>query len=111
MPAIQTDIAAAAARVQATATISIDRVRLKAVGLHCTTANIAPTDIWAEIGIMNGSNQPVNISIPIAAGYLGTDNAIGETCDILGDSSQWLFVNVWSNAAATLRLTALTEKV
>lgn len=111
MPAIQTDIAAPAARVQTTATISIDRTRIKAVGLHCTTNGISPTDIWAEIGILNGSDQQVNISIPLAAGYLGSDNSLGKTCDILGDSSQWLYVNVWSNTAVTLRLTALTEKV
>ena len=96
MPAFQTDITAAAARVRAVATIPIDNVRVRAVGLNCVTENQSPDDLWAEIGIMNGTNNTENVATVLAAGYLGTFNSIGWQGDIKGDASQWIYAAIWA---------------
>ena len=92
-----------------TIAISIDNIKITAVGLTCTSSNVSPVAAYCVINISSATAPPQNTASKLAAGYVGSNQSISWQGRITGEASQRLVAHIWSNTEATFRLTLLSE--
>ena len=89
--------------------ISIDHIKITAVGLTCTSPNVSPVSAYCEVSIMSGTAPSQTTASKLASGYVGSHHSISWQGRITGEASQRLLAHIWSDTQATFRLTLLSE--
>ena len=100
---------AAAARVIATETISIDGNRVRAASVIQTSGGNSAADAWVELGIMSGGPSQGNRSLILAQNYVGDGSGVSWVGEISGHGEDYLYANVWSTLGGTFKLSIITE--
>ena len=109
MPTTVIQLTATVDRILTTEQIVIDAVNIIAASVQNNSLSTVAASAWAEIGIKSGGIDQGNISIVLARGYIGASDTITWSGDITGDPQQFLYMNIWSEAADTFRLTLLAK--
>lgn len=109
MPSNVSNLTATADRVQTIAIIPIDGTNIISLGALSVTAGISPVSAFAEIGILEGGELYANRIAVLAQGYIGASSSINWSGEHNGESQQFAYLSIWSNAANTYRLTLLSK--